>query len=105
MLRYRYKRRAYVLNEQQHRMLHSPVTGGIILITCAFIAILLANLELTKEVFHNFWNLKFTIGFEKFNLTKTIEEWINDGLMVVFFFVVGLEIKREIIARQLSTRK
>jgi len=105
MLKYRLRRRAYVLNEQHHRVMHSPVTGGAILIICAFIAIILANLSATKDIFHHFWTLEFTIGFEGFNLTKSIEEWINDCLMVIFFFVVGLEIKREIIAGQLSTRK
>ena len=52
-----------------------------------------------------FWELKFTVGFEGFALSKSILHWINDGLMAIFFFVVGLEIKRELLVRGSSLRR
>lgn len=105
MASYRNKKRAYILNEEAYKVMHSPLTGGILLIISSIVALILSNLSATKEIYHYILSLEFTIGFENLNLTKSVEEWINDGLMVIFFFVVGLEIKREIIAGHLSTFK
>lgn len=105
MANFRRKRQYYALSERRKHFLHSQWGGGVILIICSIIAIVLANIGATQDAFHHFWLQKLTIGVEGFNLSKTLEEWINDGLMVVFFFTVGLEIKREIIAGQLSTMK
>ena len=91
---------------RRNRFTHSQWAGGTILLVCALVAFLLANLDATRELYHRFWQQKVTLGVEGFGLSnRTVEEWINDGLMVVFFFAVGLEIKREIIAGQLSTLK
>lgn len=83
----------------------SPVAGGIVLLVCTLIALVLANLPATKDLYHRVLLSHFTVGFEGFALSRSLEHWINDGLMVVFFFVVGLEIKREIIAGELSSFK
>ncbi len=77
-------------------------TSGIILFSSAFLAILLANSP-WAESFHHFWEKEFAIGFNGKMLSKSLHHWINDGLMAVFFFVVGLELKREIMAGELST--
>jgi Na+:H+ antiporter, NhaA family len=86
------------------RFINNSTTSGIILFASAVIALILANSPL-KEAYHHFWELKFTIGFSDFVVAKSLHHWINDGLMSVFFFVVGLELKREIMAGELSKPK
>jgi NhaA family Na+:H+ antiporter len=84
------------------RFISKSSTSGIILFTSAFLAIILSNSP-WSEAFHHFWEKEFSIGFSGHVLTKSLHHWINDGLMAVFFFVVGLELKREILAGELST--
>ncbi len=67
-----------------------------------FWPLILANSPLS-DFYHQFWEWKFTVGLPGFELTKSLHFWINDGLMAVFFFVVGLEIKREFLAGELSS--
>lgn len=74
--------------------------GGVLLITCTAISIIIAN-SLLGSAYLSFWQRDFKIVF----LEKTIEHWINDGLMVVFFLLVGLEIKRELLVGELSDIK
>ena len=83
------------------RFLGNSAISGIVLFSSAFLAIILSNSSYAHQ-FENFWNIKFSIGFDKFLLSKNLHHWINDGLMAVFFFVVGLELKREIIAGELN---
>ncbi len=80
------------------------VSGGLVLLGMAVLALILANSPLSEEYFH-FWEIKFTFGTETIGLTKTLHHWINDGLMAIFFFVVGLEIKREFLAGELASAK
>lgn len=93
------------LSDRLHNFFHSPLAGGVILILCTIVAITLANIPYTAHWYHDLWMTPFTIGFAGFNLTEPIELWINDCIMAVFFFVVGLEIKRELVAGQLSSLK
>jgi len=76
-------------------------SGGIVLIAATAIALLLANSPLA-DFYHHLWETELTIGFDRFGLSKSLHHWINDGLMAVFFFVVGLEIKREFLAGELT---
>lgn len=71
--------------------------GGILLITCTAISIIISN-SIWGIEYINFWERNFKLGF----LEKTVEHWVNDGLMVVFFLLVGLEIKRELLVGELS---
>lgn len=86
------------------KFFHSGKVGGIILLICVIISLIIANSS-QKDNFANFLtqNLGFTIG--NFSLNYTLSAWINDGLMAIFFLLVGLEIKRELIEGELSTLK
>lgn len=78
--------------------------GGIILLSCAILAMIAANSPVA-QYYYGLFNTRFMIGFEFFNINKPLLLWINDGLMAIFFFVVGLEIKRELLAGELSSFK
>jgi len=79
-------------------------SGGIVLVITTLLAMIWANSPFAGTYF-KIWEEKLTIGLGSFTLEKTLVHWINDGLMVIFFFVVGLEIKREILIGELSSRK
>jgi NhaA family Na+:H+ antiporter len=80
-------------------------SSGIILLLCSVLALVLANSGAWQEPFLHFWESEFNVAFGSFKLEKSLEHWINDGWMAVFFLVVGLEIKREMLEGELSTRK
>src|SRR5690606_33922285 len=82
--------------------LHQQKSGGIILGVCVIIALILANSSVSDAYF-SFFEYKLGIKFNGDTyLEYSIHHWINDGLMAIFFFVVGLELKQEIIAGELS---
>jgi len=76
--------------------------SGILLLTGTVAALVWANSP-WAETYHAIWNSFFSVRLGRFALTETGHEWVNDGLMAVFFFVVGLEIKREILIGELSS--
>jgi len=76
--------------------------SGIMLIIVAVLALVLSNSSYS-EAYFGFFQQKFTIGTEGFEVSKTLIHWINDGMMAVFFLLVGLEIKRETQTGELST--
>jgi NhaA family Na+:H+ antiporter len=80
----------------------SSSSGGILLLICVFVSLLIANTGLGTS-FNDF--LAYRLGFEtpSVHLEYPILLWINDGLMAVFFLLVGLEIKREVIEGELSS--
>jgi len=77
---------------------------GILLVVIAIAAIIWANSS-AGSFYFELWQNKITIGFGDVVISKPLLHWINDGLMAMFFFVIGLEIKREVIAGELSTWK
>lgn len=81
--------------------IHKETTGGMLLMLCAMIALAIANFGYYEEYKH-FLHTHFSIGFGDWVLEKTLHHWINDGLMALFFFLVGLEIKREVLVGELS---
>jgi NhaA family Na+:H+ antiporter len=91
-----------ILINPMRRFIQKSSTSGIILFSSAFVAILLANSP-WADAFHHFWETEFSIGYNGRMVSKSLHHWINDGLMAIFFFVVGLELKREIMAGELST--
>lgn len=82
----------------------TQASGGIVLFIAAIVAIIWANSP-WAHTYHEIWEAHFRIGALNFNIDKPVELWINDGLMAIFFFVVGLEIKRELIIGELSSIK
>lgn len=78
--------------------------SGILLLLAAVIALVWANSPFAAYYF-SLWEIPVTVGVGDFALSKTVHHWINDGLMTIFFFVVGLEIKREILTGELASPK
>lgn len=87
-----------------YRFFELEQSSGILLIVVAIIAIIWANSPLAASYF-SIWNSKVGFGFGEFRIEKDFLHWINDGLMAIFFFVVGLEIKRELLIGELSSVK
>lgn len=100
-------KRNHILSQQGNNFLQAPWAGGIILIVCVAIAMLLANLPATAEWYHHILHMELGISFggKLFPEAMNLEKFVNDCLMVVFFFTVGLEIRREMSDGQLSTPK
>lgn len=106
---YSWTRKRHILHAYGQKFIEAPWSGGVVLLICVVIAMLLANLPFTSEFYEHLLRteLSIDIGFggESWIFPKemTVEKFINDGLMVIFFFTVGLEIKREIVCGQLSS--
>src|SRR5918993_3783945 len=81
---------------------HKQSSGGILLIIATAIALVWANSPWC-EGYAALWHTKLTVGVGDFSLSKDLTHWINDGLMAIFFLVVGLEIKREVLVGELSS--
>lgn len=77
-------------------------SGGIILFLAAMFAIIIANSPLHR-LYHHFFELPFTVELGMLKLSKPFLLWINDGLMAIFFLLVGLEIKREFLEGELNS--
>lgn len=94
--------RVKLLSQQFTQM---AASGGIILLICTIFALVMANSPFS-EMYLNIWEKKLTLfdlaGFDFIHLSETLLHWVNDGLMVIFFFVVGLEIKREVLTGELA---
>ncbi|UCF90074.1 MAG: Na+/H+ antiporter NhaA [Desulfobacterales bacterium] len=86
------------------RFLHVESASGVVLLAATLTALGLANSSLS-EVFLAFWKKKlgFTVG--SFQMIHSLQHWINDGLMAIFFFVIGLEVKRELVIGELRDLK
>lgn len=90
--------------EQEADGLNLDVLSGLVLLVAAILALVVANSPLS-EIYDKTLHHYVSIGIEPAALNQSVLHWINDGLMVVFFFVVGLEIKREILVGALSNRQ
>ncbi len=84
--------------------IHRQTTSGVLLMLCAIAALIIANSQ-WNEAYHHLLEMPFTIGMPGFQLSKSLHHWINEGLMALFFFVVGLELKREILVGELADPK
>ena len=95
-----YVSRTFLLPVQHY--LHTESIGGIVLLIATVVALAWSNSPWSANYHHILeTHLRLNVGL--FLVDLTVEEWINDGLMALFFFVIGLEIKREVLFGQLST--
>ena len=86
------------------QFIHDEAAGGLILMFCAVVALIIANTDLLPAYQH-LLHTHFAISFGDIALDKSLHHWINDGLMALFFLLVGLEIKREILDGELTDLK
>ena len=91
--------RHWVLPAQE--FLHAEAPGGLILLAAGVLALVLANSPAAAGFAH-LWELHWRVGVGEFVLAGDLRELVNDGLMTLFFFVAGLEIKREVVEGQLA---
>lgn len=92
------------LRRSLQHFIHNQSTGGILLMLCAVVALVVANAPALGHL-SDFWHIPFGFSLGGFRLEMSLLHWVNDGLMAVFFFVVGLEIKREMMAGELCSFK
>jgi NhaA family Na+:H+ antiporter len=77
--------------------------GGILLFVAAIVAMVAANSPLLSQTYFSFWELEFGISIGEYSFIRDIHFWVNDGLMALFFLMVGLEVKRELLVGELSS--
>ncbi|WP_010233437.1 Na+/H+ antiporter NhaA [Clostridium arbusti] len=82
----------------------SESASGIILLICAIIAIIMSNSSFATTYDH-ILHTYITIGYKQVSLSMSVLHWVNDGLMAIFFLVVGMEIKRELVIGELKSVK
>jgi len=86
------------------RFLHIEASGGLLLVAAAVAALVWANSPWSAG-YHQLWATELTVDLGGHAITEDLRHWINDGLMTLFFFVIGLEIKQELTNGQLTTRR
>src|SRR5215469_3134225 len=86
------------------RFARMEAAGSIVLLLSTALALAWANSPWEPR-YHALWSTPAFVGFGRFSLSESRHLWVNDGLMSIFFFLVGLEIKREILVGELSSLK
>ncbi len=86
------------------RFIKKQSTTGIILLFATIAALILANSPL-KEWYDGFFHTDLGVSFGSFSMKHSLHHWINDALMAIFFFIIGLEVKKEFISGELSDLK
>jgi NhaA family Na+:H+ antiporter len=91
-----------ILTPFEH-FLNRATSGGIVLIGATLLTLVLANSP-WGDAIHHFWEQPLGVAFGPyFSLEKSLHHWVNDGLMVLFFLLVGMELKREMLVGELSS--
>lgn len=97
-------KREQKLRDSFSNFFHKEATGGILLFIATVVALVLANFPQIFDL-NGFWDQKLSVSLGNFEQNMSLRNWVNDGLMVIFFFVVSLEIKREVLVGELSSIK
>ncbi len=82
------------------RFMHVEAASGVVLLVFTLAALVLANSQ-GGEAFLGIWKTSVRVGFGPLEMNHSLKHWINDGLMAIFFFVIGLEVKRELVLGEL----
>jgi NhaA family Na+:H+ antiporter len=82
------------------KFLHVEAASGVVLLLCALVALVLANSP-ASEWYLKLWKTPVGFSLGSFEMVHPLYHWINDGLMAIFFFVIGLEVKRELVIGEL----
>jgi NhaA family Na+:H+ antiporter len=82
------------------RFMHVEAAGGVVLLLATLVSLAMANSP-AADGFLAFWKTKVGFSFGGFSMEHSLKHWINDGLMAIFFFVIGLEVKRELVLGEL----
>ena len=90
------------LTEPLKRFMHVESASGIVLLAATGVALALANSSFADD-FLSLWKIPVGFEFGAFHMRHSLSHWINDGLMAIFFFVIGLEVKREIVHGELGS--
>lgn len=85
-----------------HTFVSRQVSGGLLILVMTVVALVWANSS-WSEAYESLWHTHLSLGFRGRALNQPLHFWINEGLMTLFFFVVGLEIKREILIGELAS--
>ena len=110
---YTWNKGVFEFNKRSGRLSKQPWFQGVLLMACVVVAMLLANLPFTSDLYHELLETHLQLHLYSadgnvdvlFPRDLTVEKFINDILMVIFFFTVGLEIRREVAHGELSTPK
>ncbi len=92
------------IRQPLQRIIHLENLSGLALIAGAITALVLANTAFAESVDH-FWHHHLAVTLGPIHLDESLVHWVNDGLMTIFFFVAGLEIKRELVVGDLREPK
>ena len=103
----KYRASAHALFSDQivkpaQRFFQKEATSSLLLIAATVVALVWANCP-AFESYHHLWHTDIRFGFGQSVISKSMIHWVNDGMMALFFFTVGLEIKRELLVGELST--
>ena len=85
------------------RFIQIEAAGGIVIVIAALAALIWANVA--SSAYEELWGTEIVLDFDILTLRESLDGWVNDGLMVVFFFVVAMEIKRELVLGELADRR